>query len=275
VARPDAAAPDSISGANKWEHGTAVRIGCRPRVQLTSQISTGGQPDPATGNASPDGVSGHWTLTWSDEFNGSNVDPGKWSKGWFGSGVTPPVNAGEIGAYDPNNVTAGGSTLNITAVHRPATVNGHTYPYSTGIVSTNGLFSFTYGVIEARLRLDGTNGRINNWPAFWADGQSWPANGELDVMEGLDGAAAYHFHSNAGGPGADAAGNYTGWHTYTANWQPGRVDYFYDGRKVGTITTGITSSPMYLILDYAIAGQSPGPTVTPDTMNVDYVRVWQ
>lgn len=260
---------------NRWEHGTAVRIGCRPRVQLTAQISPGAQVDTSSGSAAPDGVPGSWTLKWSDEFNGSSLDSTKWTKGWFGTGITQPVDSSEIGAYDPNNVSIAGGTLNIDAEHRAATVNGHTYPYSTGIVTTDGLFNFTYGVIEARIKLDGTNGQINNWPAFWADGQNWPADGELDVMEGLDGSAAYHFHSNAGGPGSNVDGNYTGWHTYTADWQPGRVDYYYDGHEVGSITTGITSSPMYLILDYAISGDSTGPTAAPDTMKVDYVRVWQ
>jgi beta-glucanase (GH16 family) len=70
----------------------------------------------------------------------------------------------------------------------------------------------------------------------------------------LGGAAAYHFHS----PGC----------------QSGVVTYYYDGNEVGQITTGITSSPMYLILNYAVAGQG-GAVVTPSTMQVDYVRVWQ
>lgn len=41
------------------------------------------------------------------------------------------------------------------------------------------------------------------------------------------------------------------------------------GGQVAAYTSGITSSPMYLILDLAVtAGQS-----VPNTMKVDYVRV--
>lgn len=260
---------------NRWDHGTAVRIGCRPQARPTVHASLRAQIAPGSGHPAPDGVPGTWTLKWSDEFSGTSLDSSKWSKGWFGSGVTQPVNSSEIAAYDPNNVTVSGGTLNIAAVHRALTVNGRTYPYSSGIVTTNGLYSFKYGVIEARIKLSGTGGQLNNWPAFWANGQNWPADGELDVMEGLGGTAAYHFHSNAGGPGMDVSGDFTGWHTYTADWQPGRVDYYYDGHEVGSITTGITSSPMYLVLDDAISGTSTGPTAAPDTMKVDYVRVWQ
>ena len=93
------------------------------------------------------------------------------------------------------------------------------------MVTTIGKFSFTYGAVEARIYLTGTSGKINNWPAFWADGTgAWPATGELDVMEGLGGSAAYHFHSPSGGPGSNVSGDFTGWHTYAADWQPGARD---------------------------------------------------
>jgi len=52
------------------------------------------------------------------------------------------------------------------------------------MVNSNGKFNYTYGYLEARVWLSGT-GAISNWPAVWTDGQSWPADGELDVMEGL------------------------------------------------------------------------------------------
>ena len=60
-----------------------------------------------------------------------------------------------------------------------------------------GLFSFTYGYMEARIWLPGS-GEIADWPAFWADGQNWPTDGENDVLEGLGGQACAHFHNPAG-----------------------------------------------------------------------------
>jgi beta-glucanase (GH16 family) len=110
----------------------------------------------------------------------------------------------------------------------------------------------------------------------WADGQSpWPTNGEDDVLEGLGGEACFHFHSPSGGPGSCVAGNLSGWHTFASDWQPGSVTYYYDGAQVGRITTGITSSPMYLILSNTVSSAMGGPTVAPSDMQVDYVRVWQ
>jgi beta-glucanase (GH16 family) len=69
-------------------------------------------------------------------------------------------------------------------------------------------------------------------------------------------------------------GAYTGWHTYGADWEPGVVNYYYDGVLVGSTKSGVTSSPMYLILDYAV-GRWGGPVKAPATMKVDYVRVWR
>ena len=39
-----------------------------------------------------------------------------------------------------------------------------------------------------------------SWPAFWACGDNWPNNGEIDILEGVDGGASNHMalHTNQG-----------------------------------------------------------------------------
>ncbi|MCG6500424.1 family 16 glycosylhydrolase, partial [Kitasatospora sp. A2-31] len=204
-----------------------------------------------------------------------SLDGSKWNPNWFGCATctTPPVNGAESAAYAPSQISESGGSLHLKAEQKPATVNGKNYAYTSGLVNTNGKAQFTYGAFEARIYLPASGSQVANWPAFWTDGQNWPADGELDVMEGLSGQACYHFHSPSGGPGGCAPGNYSGWHTFGADWQPGSVTYYYDGVKVGQITSGITSAPMYLILNNAV--YASGPTVTPADMQVDYVRVWQ
>jgi beta-glucanase (GH16 family) len=93
-------------------------------------------------------------------------------------------------------------------------------------------------------------------------------------MEGLSGKAGWHFHSPAGGPGATSPADFTGWHTYGALWEPGSVTYYYDGVEVGKIASGITSSPMYLILNNGISDSIGGPTHVGSEMLVDYVHVY-
>lgn len=143
------------------------------------------------------------------------------------------------------------------------------------MVESDGKAEFTYGAFEARIYSPASGTQIADWPAFWTNGQNWPTDGEMDIFEGLSGRACYHFHSDAGGPGRCASGDFTGWHTYGAEWTSDAVTFYYDGKQVGQITSGITSKPMFLILNYGISEEHGGPLVTPADMMVDYVRVWQ
>lgn len=226
---------------------------------------------------SPVGIPGKWNLVWADEFSGTALDPNKWSTGWYGSGVTAPVNPGaESAAYSPGQVAVRDGTLELSVSPGPVTVGTTTYPYVTGMVTTIGHFTFTHGVVEARIYLPASAGGIANWPAFWTDGSgAWPTTGEMDVIEGVSGRATYHFHSPAGSPGGVTSRPMTGWHVVAARWEKGRVTYLYDGRPVGTITQGITGSPMSIILDYAVHATDHQHRLVPATMRVDYVRVWQ
>jgi beta-glucanase (GH16 family) len=240
----------------------------------SATATAGSTPTPAT--SSPLGMPGTWHSVFDDEFNGTSLDTTKWTPNWQGcqSCTTAPVNSDESEAYAPSQVSVSGGSLHLQAVAEPTTVNGQAYPYRSGMVESDGKAQFTYGAFEARIYLPPSSSGIANWPAFWMDGQSWPTDGELDVMEGLGGSACFHFHSPSGAPGSCVAGNFSGWHTYGADWEPGSVTYYYDGQKVGQITTGITSSPQFLILNNAV-GADGGQTVAPADMQVDYVRVWQ
>ncbi len=225
-----------------------------PTTSLTTPPATAPGAAPLPVSVAP----GPWHLVFDDDFAGSSLDGSRWTPYWFSDGSV----SNETTMYAANVSVAGG-LLRLALT-----------PGSGALVSSNGKFQFSYGYVEARIFLPAAAGRIANWPAFWTDGQSWPHDGEMDVMEGLGGAACWHFHSDAGGPGGCAGGSFTGWHTYGADWQPGVVTYYYDGHEVGTITDGITAAPMYLIIENS-GGSWGGPALRPATMLVDYVRVWQ
>jgi beta-glucanase (GH16 family) len=229
----------------------------------------------------PAGIKGNWNLVLDSEFNTSSLNTNIWTPGWFGSGVTDsPGDAGICNSA--SNVTfPGDGTMHLNVTATPSTCQGgQTYPYTGALISSDpedgrasGGFQYTYGVLEARVYVPGNGTQISDWPAVWTDGQSWPNDGEDDLMEGLDGEACYHFHDPLGGPGGCDASITPGWHTFASDWQPGSVTYYYDGTKVGSITTGITTAPMYIILSN---GDSIGAAgMTADSMQVQYVRVWQ
>jgi beta-glucanase (GH16 family) len=252
---------------------------------VSSSSSDG--PAQAAAATAPLGDPGSWHAIFDDEFDSTSLDSSNWSTGWFGSGITGPINPyDELSCYDPAEVSEGGGELDLGIAAKAETCSSGTgllsQPYATGLVTTDGHFSYTYGFLEARVWLPATSsGSIADWPAVWAEGQDWPQDGEDDVVEGLAGQACWHFHYgtsqiDVNGPGGCASGSYAGgWHTFGSDWEPGSVTYYYDGQRVGQITTGITSAPMYLILGLAVDDTYGGPILTPDAMRVDYVRVWQ
>lgn len=170
--------------------------------------------------------------------------------------------------------------LSLAAVQQPCTTSqGATDQYASGPVNTHSSYTFTYGYVEASIYVPAdSSGTPTNFPAFWAVGTgTWPSTGELDVMEVLHSCGpgvGYHFQSDAGNPGwCPTLPAPSGWHSFGAEWAPGVVTYYVDGRQVGQITSGITNSPMYLILDNCVDPTCGGSVLTPASMLVDYKRV--
>lgn len=249
---------------------------CQAPAQRPAAASPG-LPAPAAAAPRPAGnPPGRWRLRLNDEFSGGSLDRAVWSTGWLAPGITQPVNSEELQCYAPSQVRVQQGALRLSLARRAVSCGGQVRPYVSGMINSDGKFQFTYGFLEARLWLPGQGRVITNWPAFWADGQNWPADGEIDVVEGLGGEACWHFNSPHGAPGNCHPGTYTGgWHTFGADWEPGSITYYYDGHVVGRVTSGITSAPMYLILNLATARTYAGPVLVPAAMRVDYVRVWQ
>jgi len=239
-------------------------------------------PSPETTLADgPLGVPGSWNPIFDEEFNGTTLNPALWSTGWGGPGLTGPINTEELQCYDPSQIAVSGGELDLNLTAQPQTncplQSGGSInePYTSAMIHTQGKFAYTYGYLETRVWLPGnTNGGVD-WPGVWAIGANWPAGGELDLVEGLAGQACWHFHDPTGGPGG-CAGIYTGgWHTFGADWEPGSVTWYYDGTQVGTVTQGITNTPMFLLATMAADNTYGGPIQTPATLRIDYIRVWQ
>ena len=114
-----------------------------------------------TGTLQPVGNDpGPWNLTFDSEFTGSSLNTAQWSTGWFGSGITGPIDSPYEAEVDsPAQVTVGGGTLNLTAIAQQNTDSNGTFQYTSGVVTTMApaypwtvpaLFSLTYGYMEAQ-----------------------------------------------------------------------------------------------------------------------------
>ena len=245
-----------------------------------------------------------WKLLWSDEFNGAAgqlPDPTKWT---YDVGFDCCGN-NEIETYtnSPNNVFQDGHGNLVIRALKDSSGN-----YTSGRIKTEGLFQFTYGRVESRIKLPYGEGV---WPAFWMLGAditsvSWPQCGEVDIMENF-GPAGNDISTNNGslhGPGYTGAlvgAPYTlpygqtvsdDYHVYAIEWSPNSMRYYVDGalyetQTPSTIPAGsqwvFNNSPFFLILNQAIAGPDTGSfvgtpnstTPFPSDLVVDYVRVYQ
>jgi beta-glucanase (GH16 family) len=247
--------------------GLVSALGCDPsRASAAVPLPHGGPPGP-------------WNLIFHDEFSGSGVDLSTWQPNWFGSSdteITSPVNAAHSDACtDPAMSRVYDGALRLRAVRREC--QGHRY--HGAVISSNpaagGRFQFTYGYIEFKAILPSEDGM---WTALWTNGQSWPTDGEIDVMESgipLASEQGWYYHGPGGATGDRVAvpGASTGWHTYAAYWQPGQIRWYFDGDRVGITTEDVADVPQYIVL--GLSDWKTRNPAGPARTSVDYVRVWQ
>jgi beta-glucanase (GH16 family) len=228
-----------------------------------------------------------WKLVWSDEFNYSGLpDSTKWGN------EVGFIRNNELQYYTDrrieNSQVVNGNLLIIGRKESYKNAN-----YTSASINTAGKTSWTYGKIEARMKLPKGKGM---WPAFWMLGQNintvgWPACGEIDIMEHINSEdilyGTLHWlngkHVSSGGNTPCEVAKF---HDYSIEWDKESIKFMLDGNKYWevNIKDGINSTeefqkPEYLQLNLAIGGDWPKDpdmtTVFPDTVTVDYVRVYQ
>ncbi len=137
------------------------------------------------------------TLVWSDEFNGTQLDPEIW---FYESGDGTQYNIPfpawgnlELQYYLPDNVQLANGALQVTARRESAAG----FSFTSGRVMTRDRVAFKYGRIEARIKLPGGQGL---WPAFWMLPQDdapgappgkgiygvYAQSGEIDIVEAIN-----------------------------------------------------------------------------------------
>ena len=239
-----------------------------------------------------------WKLIFSDEFDGPSgalPDANHWvfetGGGGFGNSELEFYTArAENAALD------GQGKLVITA--RAESYMGS--KYTSARLKTQGKFEHGYGRYEARLRIPKGQGI---WPAFWMLGadigkNTWPACGEIDIMENI-GKEPTLIHGTVHGPGY-SGGNGIGksyelptkavfsddFHLFAIEWETNVLRWYVDDVLYQTRTPAdlpasakwVYEHDFFILLNLAVGGQWPGnpdgSTVFPQTLSVDYVRVY-
>ena len=236
-----------------------------------------------------------WLLVWSDEFDGDSINAENWT---YDIGGTGWGNA-ELQYYTdrPENARLEDGELVIEARWEEERIQGR--EYTSARLKTEGLQTWTYGRIEARMQIPTGQGI---WPAFWMLGEdittvSWPGCGEIDIMENI-GSEPKIVHGTVHGPGysgANGVGNSyphpegaafaDDFHVYAVEWEPEEIRWYVDDEHYGTVTVDdvpgewVYDHPFFIILNVAVGGFWPGypdeTTVFPQQLRIDYVRVYE
>jgi beta-glucanase (GH16 family) len=241
-------------------------------------------------------------LVWSDEFNGPNgspVDSSKWVSetgggGWGNDELEYYTNRLE------NASQQDGSLVIKVSQEKYTGADGVTRNYTSARLKTLGKFSQAYGRFEARIKIPRGQGI---WPAFWmlgddVDKTGWPGCGEIDIMENIGKEPAL-VHGTIHGPGYSGANSIGApyalpgdrrfaddFHVFAVEWEPDAIrfyvdDHLYETRTPADLPKGakwVYDHPFFVLLNVAVGGGWPGnpdaTTVFPQTMLIDYVRVY-
>jgi beta-glucanase (GH16 family) len=292
--------------------GARTRAAIGSTTQSTTITSPTSTTPPSCGDQPTlvvDGAS--WACSFDAEFSGTSFNSSQW---------TPVVTAtsgytsGRTACFvnSPNNISVGGGYLSLTARKelQPFTCKdpfgSFTTQYTSGDLSTSGLFSQTYGRFEVNAKVPSTAIR-GLQSSFWLYPQvenrfgSWPASGEIDIAETYSqysGLAVPYIHYLAGPVSAATNTNVVTatnckiaanqFNDYVVEWSPGTIKMVYNGQTClvdhwtpASPLTGLEpfNQPFFINLTQALGLGSNqfSSTLTPlpATTEIKFVRVWQ
>jgi beta-glucanase (GH16 family) len=293
-----------MSAMKAWPRGVILLVNLLASAWTVSLLmrlrtSTGSELVPSTRHLAAE----RWDLTWSDEFDGasgSHPAPSKWKfetggDGWGNHELEYYTDRSENSRIDQGKLIIEARREDYRGK------DGVTRQYTSARLVTRGTFCQAYGRFTARIKLPRGQGM---WPAFWLLGNdiekvSWPACGEIDIMENI-GKEPASIHGSMHGPGYSHELDFTStyklpggpkfsdnFHVFTIEWEPNVVRFYVDDYLYATFVPAqlpsgkkwVFDHPFYIILNLAVGGDWPGPpdstTEFPQQMLVDYVRVYK
>jgi beta-glucanase (GH16 family) len=214
--------------------------------------------------APPTHAAGPWRLSFSDDFNGTQINDNAWSV--YGKGGPN----GDM-CRDAKNVVVGGGMVTLKV--RPST---KCKGFTTSGMCACPVTTQTFGKFEVRMKATTGDSKITF--LLWAE-VDWPP--EIDFAEFSDdgdGADRQHFsmtlhygkNNTQIHSGTDA--DMTQWHTVGVEWSPARLAYTLDGVPTVILTSHVPDENMWMALQTG-AHENEVPIQSADTY-IDWVHVY-
>jgi beta-glucanase (GH16 family) len=243
-------------------------------------------------NGNPTGVGGDWNCTFDDEFNGTSLNTSLWqpqltaTSGYITGGPDCYVN-------NPNTISVSGGYLNLSVLKVApfSCVPGYTSSYQAGMVTTNDLFSQTYGFFEVRAEIPGVS-VAGLQETLWLYPQSKPIPGDTGEIDFAEFYSQYsdldvpylHYLLGVADPNVtayDCTITPNAFNTYGVDWTSTSIT-IYDNGQVCLVDHPIGGpAPFnvahFISLTAALGLGTNAPTANtplPDTTQIDYVRAW-
>jgi beta-glucanase (GH16 family) len=268
-------------------------------ISITASCSESAVESIDTVDEKNDGEIPGWKLVWQDEFEGSTIDKNKWEhevNAWGGGN-------NELQYYTDRqeNSYVENGFLVIKAFKELYTGPEGTREYTSARMRTLNKGDWKYGRFEIKAQLPYGQGI---WPAIWMLPTDWvyggwAASGEIDIMEllGHETEKVYGtLHYGGEWPNNVHTGtsftllqdDFTSdFHLFAVEWDSTEFRWYVDSIPYQTQNTwhsinGVYPAPFdqrfHLLLNVAVGGNWPGnpdsTTVFPQTMKIDYVRVY-
>jgi beta-glucanase (GH16 family) len=219
-------------------------------------------------------------LIWEQNFLNSSTDLSAWNIRLGndlldneGNSICPGWGNGEQQYYTghSNNLYIDECGLNLCARRETIGTDGRQFAYTSARLDTKDHLSFCYGKLIVRAKLPVGQGL---WPAIWLLPQqqaygSWPASGEIDIMEAKGRlpwqiSGTLHYGKDWDNKVTDESSyqfdnsTINEWHEYALEWSSSSIRWLADGHCFAErrLQSGMMpfDKPFYLVLNLAVGG---------------------
>lgn len=221
----------------------------------------------------------HYMLTWSDDFDGIELDTKKWKYRAEGAVRGHATVSRETISLD------GKGNLVIQTIKKDD-------KYYVGQVTTDGIFAQKFGYFECRAQV---NKYMGTHSAFWLqtntmtkeNNDPWNNGTEIDIFEyhrKTSNQVHHNLHWNGYGAGHKnlgvtliSPGIDKGYHTFGLLWTDKEYVFFVDGVETWRTSEAISNIAEYIILSTELTGFGGNHLHEnyPDNIMFDYVKVYQ